>query len=217
MIIKFQIMQTIKTNAIGLHEIHITVNPTQIFTLRWFCKQHKMKPILASTAYGNHPNQLMISKYKNGSSKEAIEKAYSIAKDMEVAGLEILRVKVEAMVHNKGCPTGDVIPKNPEEYFEFHIKILVDSWDEYQQLSHVATRYSAHLSFNAFKRELEPLVTLRVFNCSYIEAMNKKAELIEAIQGVGFTTNFEIHQEFSVYDSNQKLDKGWLPIYDESK
>ena len=90
---------------------------------------------------------------------------------------------------------------NPLDYWEFHLKIDADD----------SATHGAHISFNAFKSEVVPLVTLRLYQVSYNEAMHRKGELIEAIQAAGFPTHREIHQELSIYDTNIDLDKGWLP------
>lgn len=199
------------TPIIGLHEIHITVQPDQVALLRFFCVQNKMKPILATALYGDHPNQLMISKYSKGTSGEVIKKAHNIADKMREFGLTPIRVKVEAMIHCKGAPRGDEKPYKRDDYWEFHIKVEINNMEELALLSETAKEHDAHISFNAFKKETIPLVTLRLYECSYNEAIKQKDILLDHIKEVGFPLHHGIHHELSVYDNNQKLDKGWLP------
>lgn len=194
----------------GLHEIHISVNPSQIALLRWYCKDKKIKPILAAALHGDHPNQLMISKYKHGLSKEVIQRAKLIAADMNKYGLDVIRIKVEAMIHCKGAPSGDEKPINDEDYWEFHLKIQLDTSIQHEQLANICSKHGSYISFNVLKREFDPLITLRLYKCSYNEAMKKKEDLINSIEKGGFVNNNEIHQELSVYDDNVELDKGWL-------
>lgn len=199
----------------GLHEIHISVDPNQIALLRLYCKDSKIKPICATALQGDHPNQLMISKWKNGTSPEVIQKAHDLEKDMTNYGLKVLRVKVEAMMHTKGCPTNDEKPLRDGDYWEFHLKLSIDHSNEYHKLEQIVAKHKGGMSFNVFKRELEPLVTLRLYKRSYNEAMQLKADLIEDIQRNGFVCNGGIQQEFSVYDTFTELDKGWLPGVEE--
>ena len=91
----------------GIHEIHVSVDPAQIALLRWYCKDRKMKPILATALYGDSPNQLMISKFKKGTGEEVVAKAHEIAEDMVSYGLKPpIRVKVEAMARISGGSQG---------------------------------------------------------------------------------------------------------------
>lgn len=198
-------------NIYGLHEIHITVDPGQIALMRVYCKDRKYKPILAAALYGDHPNQLMISKYKNGTTPDVVEKALAIAKDMESFDMTVIRTKVEAMIHNKGCPTGNEKPLHENDYWEFHFNMEINGSDEMDRLTDICKQYNAHISMNVFKREFQPLVTLRIYKKSYDQAMALKAELIENIQAADFVVNDGIHQELSVYDDNPGLDDGWLP------
>jgi hypothetical protein len=55
----------------------------------------------------------MISKWKNGRCEEVIEKAETIASEMRLYGLVVIRIKVESMAGNSGVPlepNSDVTP-----------------------------------------------------------------------------------------------------------
>lgn len=195
----------------GLHEIHISTDPEHIALLRLYCKDRKIKPILAVSLSGDYRNQLMISKFTNGTALEVIDKAFIIKKDMENYGLKVFRVKVEAMMNNKGCPKEDEKPIRMEDYWEFHLKLDIDNSTELKKLQNVAKKHGCGISYNVFKRELEPLITLRVYNRSYNQAMKLKAYLIEDIKLAGFVCNNGIQQEFSIFDTNIDMDKNWLP------
>ena len=118
----------------GAFEIHVSVNPEQICLMKLYCAERNMKLILASATYGDNPNQLMMSKWKHGTSSVAILKAHSIATDMKDYGLEIVRVKIESMAHNKGVPLEKNTGCQNENYFEFHTKFPYTP-ENFKQLS----------------------------------------------------------------------------------
>ena len=197
----------------GLHEIHITTDPKDLFGLRMFCMEQKLKPILAVAGYGDFPVQPMFSKFKNGTSLEVIERAKEMERIMtDSYGIRVVRVKVEAMMHNKGVPV-DPVSQCPEgSYFEFHLKIPVTDLQEWNRLADICKEKNAHISFNAFKKETIPLVTLRLpGHIGSKKAIELKDELMEWLKSNGFHSNSGIQCEYSVYDTNMGLDKGWLP------
>lgn len=199
------------TKINGLHEIHISVKPEEIALLRWYCKDKKIKPILASSLYGDNPNQLMISKFKHGTSKEVLDKGELIVKDMKSYGLNPIRLKIEAMMNSPGAPVGDESLWETSHYWEFHIKVPVNNSHELDKLKYICDNHNSHISANVFKTELEPLVTLRLYYpTTYNQAMERKAKLIKDIKRGNFELNYGIHQELCIYDDNQELDKGWL-------
>ena len=197
--------------TIGLHEIHITTEINDLFKLRLFCLDHKIKPILALSDYGSFPIQPMISKFKNGTSTEVIEKANKIASDMTEYGIKVIRIKVESMIHNKGVPLEKNDLCSPNNYFEFHLKFDINDSREWNTLAKVCQEKGAHLSFNAFKKETIPLVTLRLAgNLGMNQAIALKDALMDHVKQAGFASNSAIQCEFSVYDNNINLDSGWL-------
>lgn len=197
----------------GLFEIHITVNIINIFQLRMYCLDNHIKPIMAVSAYGSNPYQVMISKFKNGYCNDVIKKATDMVSIMERKyKIEIIRVKVESMMHNIGVPKYKNNKWSSDSYyFEYHLKIHVENSEEWYKLADVVKVKGAHLSFNAFKKETIPLITLRLpGNIGSIEANNKKNELMTHLKENGFSSNDGIQQEFSVYDSCYTLDNEWL-------
>jgi len=206
----------------GLHEIHITCSPNDLFKLRMYCMDNNLKPILAVAKYGETPIQPMFSKFKHGTSQQVIDKAQQMADEMNGKyDMFVTRVKVEAMMHNDGVPKLPNHTDGPHEstystpyseyYFEFHLKIPVKGSEEWDKLERVCKEKNAHISFNAFKKETVPLITLRLSaNIGSIKAVQIKDELLDHLKANGFHTNDGIQCEFSVYDSNPDLDSGWL-------
>ncbi len=212
-----------ETNKInGLFEIHITVSDSNIHKFRLYCLDKKLKPIMAISE--NCTTQLMFSKYKNGTTQEVINKAFVMATEMKKLDLSITRIKVESMGSNDGVPRNR-IEKNIKnsEYFEYHIKIPIDKTEEYNHLKNIIDTYSRtnkllneteadnkveiFLSFNAFKKDPDQLITLRIPGyLGSIEAIKIKDDFMHYIKSNDVHTNEGIQFEYCVYDSNLLLD-----------
>lgn len=199
-------------NIEGLHEIHITVHSDDLFALRMYCLDTKTKPILAISEYGNQSIQAMLSKYKCGKSSDIIQLAEEMAAQMTTKyNIRILRIKVESMMHNEGVPLEENNENDRQYYFEFHFKVEIDSSINYQKVANICKTLNAHLSFNAFKKETIPLITLRLpASVGSIYAIKCKDNLVDLLKLNNIVVCDGIQCEFSVYDSNVNLDKGWL-------
>ena len=196
----------------GTFEIHISVDPVHINSLRLFTMKHKMKPILAVAQHGENPNQLMISKWTTGSVSDAAARAKEIASQLSADGMRVVRIKVEAMASNKGVPQEPSSDVEPSHYFEFHIKIPVADELEWEGLERLAAAHGCGVSCNAFKDTVAALFTMRVAaSHGYRAAERMKNDLLVAIAAAGFATNGEVQREFSVLDTNPAYDAGWLP------
>jgi hypothetical protein len=196
----------------GLHEIHITVDSSDLFGLRMYCMDTKTKPILAISEYGNHPIQAMLSKYKSGKALEIISLAKEMAKQMaEKYNIRVLRIKVESMMQNEGVPVLENDEKDDQFYFEFHLKVSVENSDNWKKIANICKTVNAHLSFNAAKKETIPLITLRLpVSLGSNKAMKRKDDLLQLLRVNNILVHDGIQSEFSVFDSNVELDKGWL-------
>lgn len=196
----------------GLFDIHITVKVSDVFKLRMYCLDNRIKPLMIVSSHGDNSIQMMLSKYKNGTEEEVIERANTMAKELQNKyGCEIMRIKVEAMIGNEGVPEHENDVKNPSKYFEFHIGIPVNSSEEYTRLQNVCHSAGAVLSFNAFKAEFMPIITIRIpGHKGRKNAIEKKNKIMDEIKSHSFHTNDRMHSEFSVYDTNVEFDKGWL-------
>lgn len=194
--------------TIGLHEIHITVDPTQIAALLLFCRSqgNSVKPVLACSEDGVHRNQLMVSVWRRGTSDEIIEQAHALALRMANAGLTPLRTKVEAMWSAENVPTGS---PSPGCYWEIHVKLSDSHESKTTSIRSVADKHGAAVSYSVFKRELEPLVTLRSTVCSRADMETWLEEVVEELALFGSSKG--IQREYAVYDSAPELDNGWIP------
>lgn len=222
----------------GLFEIHITVDDSDMHKFRHYCLDKKLKPIMAvSETKSATKSQLMFSKYKNGTTEEVLDKAFSMAADMNKEGISITRIKVESMGSNEGVPkVRSEENKKHSEYFEYHIKIPIDKSEEYMNLKTLIETYSntikllepnvesvepaerpieycAHngikifLSFNAFKKTIDQLITIRIPGyLGATEAIKIKDDFMSYAKSNGVHTNEGIQFEYCVYDSNLLLD-----------
>jgi hypothetical protein len=209
-------MSNLKTNtnteaseSNELHEIHISVEPTQLLELKKYCLLRKFKPILACSDEGDNKHQLMISKYKSGTKQDCINKALYIEKDMLNYGLNVIRVKVESMLSNSYCPKGDEKP-DTGCYFEYHIKFDIENDEDYNKLKKISKKYNGNCSYNLFSKNFNPIITLRSYNKSYNEFNNNKDNLFNELKMNNLKTSNFIHKEYCIYDTYSDLDNNWL-------
>lgn len=216
----------------GLFEIHITVDHTTksgFYNLfKYVSKNDGMKLILAVAKDGDYPNQYMISKFKNGTEQEVIDRALQIKEGMIKKNIEVLRVKVESMAFNEGVPVTDEdykkydINRIGRPYFEFHAKIKTENITELEEviisLREILERWKENevckstfiaLSFNLCGSKI-PLLTIRVYNHGRHTSIGIKDFILNYLKIVTYHIIDAIQQEFSVYDTNDSLDKGWL-------
>lgn len=220
-----------KSDIRGIFEIHITVG-TEGDSLHRLWKYCSVRPtikiVLAVADEGRVKNQYMISKYKSGTTAQMISTARLMASQLKSAGLTILRVKVEAMADNDGVPRSDadmdrylsVTDKmeNPNPYFEFHTKIVVGKDHVYRDLQQTLSEFQstcghrrvfANVSINLCGSKV-PLMTLRIYDMGRDRAYAIKDRLFEFVKSRGFRMDGKTQYEFSVYDSNESIDEGWL-------
>lgn len=205
----------------GLFEIHITVDIDDFVPFSFYCWENKLKRMLACSKYGDHPQQLMLTCWKNGTEVEAIKYAKVLAEDLKLKGMNPIRTKVESIISNDGVPENNTrfstgqghhyYTKKEEEYFEYHVKMEIDKPGEWEVLAKAIKPVNAHLSYNGLNRErIVPIVTLRVYGKGKREAEKTKDRLFELMKKAGFNTHNQIQKEYSVYDDNPNLDLNWL-------
>lgn len=199
-------------NYSGLFEIHISVDPTKIADLRLFCIKENIKPILACSKTGTNKNQLMISKWTNGNYIKAFQIMHDISEKLNKNNITVVRSKIEAMQSNNDIPQDENnIFTDEYFYFEYHMKYIVKNSDEYDMLEKYVNMFGGAVSFNAFKENINALVTLRIAGTRGLNKATKmKNEFIDKLKNHDFNFTCEIQREFSVYDSNVKYDDEWL-------
>jgi len=209
-------------NIYGLHEIHISVDPSQIFEFKIFCNKRKYKCIFPVAFQGINKNQLMLSKWKNGTSKNAIQKAFEIEKDLKENNIAVHRVKVEALMHNNGVPIIENDLCLPYNYFEYHLKMSINDVDVINNVNYILKLFKKEyknvyknvkcaISFNCFKDNIRLFITLRFEgNMGSEKCETIKDGFINFIETHGIHFEGEIQKKFAIYDDNMEYDNGWL-------
>lgn len=214
----------------GIFEIHITIDPQGDFVklLKYIKaneKQHSIKPVFAASTEKN--NQYMISHFtRKNDEGDAIEFANRLAEEMrQKLEMKIVRIKVESH-GGKGIPVNladydlfcDYLKqryhgKAGRPYFEFHVKVSrhKSMQDYYDALEKDVKEWKCvAISYNLCSKNLHPLLTIRVYNRGFNMAQEIKDQVMNSLKKKGYVFEDQIQQEFSVYDSNSELDKGWL-------
>ncbi len=195
-----------ETEINGVFEIHVSIKITgDYIKLLNYCKDRSnIKPILAGSskrACGSHSqgenfdgvnNQYMISHYTRKTSvSDAVVKAKEIAEEMRAYGMTIVRIKVEAqnITGTTGLPVSNddfMLCKNKylNPYFEFHIKISnAEDYENIQVSQYSSENVKVNVSFNLFSKNMLPLLTIRAYNIGFMEAQEKKDQILDAIKG----------------------------------
>lgn len=213
----------------GVFEIHITIDPENNYVkllqfVKKMSKTTNLKIVFAVSEVKN--NQLMISHFtRKNSEKEAILTAKKFESDMVAFGIKVLRVKIES--HNTGSiPLTKKDYQNFYEYlktkyedscgkpyFEFHVKIGNNTINEdyLQSLQTDIKNYKGvAVSYNFCSSNCKPLLTIRVYDEGYQMSQKYKDNILDSLKLKGYIFEDKIQTEFSVYDTNENLDNGWL-------
>jgi hypothetical protein len=157
--------------------------------------------------------------------------AFHLSQSIVQAGFNITRLKIEAMISNVGVPQteADASSLSSENYFEFHIKLLLPSGADLSSLKQICTENSAHLSNNVFKilsggmfaSEQKHMlinfllgfthrfVTLRLYGVGKLTAEEKFNSCVFSLDNAGYSITSKM-REYAVYDTNVSLDSGWI-------
>jgi hypothetical protein len=205
----------------GVFEIHITIDPKENYvSLLNFVRTYEkaLKLIFAVSSVGN--NQYMISHFtRKMDEQDVVRSANKMADDMRLAGILVNRIKVES--HGAtGTPLTktdynlfyDYILKKytksaGKPYFEFHLKvnkITGNLENDVKEFKGVA------ISYNICGVSKLPLLTIRVYDDGFHGAQQYKDQVVGKLKSKGYTFEDKIQEEFSVFDTNAQLDKGWL-------
>lgn len=202
----------------GAFEAHLTVSARSeedLRRFRAFCDAASVKCIFIELGRGEEPFQPMTASYHHGTLRQAREEVQAMARALAAEGFDVTRLKLEALGKNRDIPEDDATARaQPANYFEFHVKVLLPSGDtEVDALRARCEKHGAHLSRNARKvREdgaSERFVTLRVYGLGRANADARFTALLEDLAGTGLTLTQRL-REWTVYDSNHGLDRGWL-------
>lgn len=201
----------------GTYEAHVTVAARDEDGLRSFgaaCGRLGVKHLQIELARGEARFQPMTASYHHGTLAEVRAEVDGIARVLAAEGFDVTRVKIEAVGDNHDIPRTDADARDRRGgYFEFHVKVAVPP-DGVAELGARCEREGAHLSRNAQKalgggREAR-FVTLRVPDVGRAAAEARFAALLASLAETGLPLTHRL-REYTVYDSNVDLDRGWLP------
>lgn len=226
----FDALKTVATGKPfdGIFEVHITIDPQENYVALMdyvvACHDHAMKIVYAVSQ--NRNNQYMLSYFtRKCDDTEVVSGANKVAAELEGRGIKVLRVKVEGHgLHNTPMSLHDyqLIQKYVTQkygdiahkpYFEFHVKIsehITQPLDASTIEAALKPYPGSAISYNMCSANRKPLLTVRVYDEGFLAAQQYKDTVLNALKSIGYSFEDKIQQEFSLYDSNPDLDKGWL-------
>jgi hypothetical protein len=157
----------------------------------------------------------MTSRYHRGSVAVALDELESLCAGLAGAGFAVVRVKLEAVAASAGVPDSDeeAVRLPSDNYFEFHLKLLLPPDADLAALRACCDRHDARLSRNAFKvrqdGRTERFVTQRRYGVGRRTAFAGLAELERDLARVGFSV-VSRQREYAIFDSDVGLDAGWI-------
>jgi len=207
----------------GLYEIHITVDHNQGFynLLNFVNSKKNMKILFAISRSNNY--QYMVTHFTcKETIEQSVDKALSIATQLEKHNITILRTKVE-MRNTINMPIDQEAYNilkhhldqtynhtNGKPYFEFHLKISNTGIDLDKLEDDVNQFENSVISYNLCSIHKKPILTIRMYDTGYKDATNYKNTVVNSLKQLGYVFEDKIQEEFSVYDSNQSVDDGWI-------
>jgi hypothetical protein len=200
----------------GTFEAHVTVAAPDDAALHRFaasCAALGVKQIHIELSRGEARFQPMTSSHHRGTLADVRRDVEAIAAALSSAGLEVTRVKIEALGDNPVIPRSDAeAAARGSAYFEFHAEVTLPE-ARTPEVRALCERLGAHLSRNARRADGEGtparFVTLRVPGEGREAAEGKLAGLLAGLAETGLPV-FHLLREYTVYDSNVDLDRGWL-------
>ena len=202
----------------GEFETHITVglkDSNQFEALQAWGIARGLKFIHIVLDRGIHVSQLMLTRHGKGGLTDQLKIASDSSKSLNAEGLSVARIKIEAAPWNQDVPQSNAEAVNHpgDRYFEHHIKLLLEPSANIVTLRELAEAHSAHLSRNVLRIRnddyRERFVTQRCLAVGRVEARQQLQNLLNAIAPLGYLV-LEVEEEFVVYDSNLKIDAGWI-------
>lgn len=197
----------------NIFELHLSVSLSSgLDEIAWldYCKKHHYHCIKVYNMKGDHSIQNMMSKWcQKESEKAAIEYLQQITHDATIAGFNVIRSKVEAMMMSSEYDAVILDEKNNDgKYWEFHFKVTNATCPDLMEL--LKDVADVGVSVSAYSQTRYPIITIRKFQGSRRDVFKFKDEVVEKITKAGYHLFDKIQAEISIYDSHVEEDKGWL-------
>jgi non-canonical purine NTP pyrophosphatase (RdgB/HAM1 family) len=200
--------------AEGTFEAHVTVAPCSLDAFRAACAELGVKCIAIELPDGETRQQPMTASFHRGEQRDVEREVMAVARDLARRGFDPTRTKIERHGRLEGTT-----PETDEEarrapatsYFEYHVKLALDPAVTAADLAAIAAAvrpFGAHLSRNA-RATGARFVTLRAGGVGRKTAESRFADLLAEIARCGLTVTNRV-REYTVFDTNVGLDRGWL-------
>lgn len=204
----------------GFFEAHITINQlNKADSERFdtFCNGLGVKSIQIELSRGDMAIQPMTCSRHKGTFQEIYQEVVQIGKQLQEQGFDVLRLKIEAHPDNIGIPLDkvEVLHHSDKNYFEHHLKVLLNTDMDLSDLLAVCEKHQAHLSSNAYKKvdsgNYQNFITTRTYHVGKQEAKAHFSALMHDVQELDIPV-LKHFMEYCVFDTNIDLDKNWLTL-----
>jgi len=210
----------------GTFEAHVTVTlakgreEEEMDRFQAACAELGVKHIAIELPSGETPRQPMTASFHRGALAKVEAEVVAIAQALARKGFDVPRTKIEAHGIPRDAPESDeeAARAPTTSYFEYHVKLALPSDADLAELGSRCRALGAHLSRNARAGVgkdglVERFVTLRVHGKGRVTAEERFRELtkmLETAMGeLGGALRGRI-REYTVFDTNVALDRGWL-------
>lgn len=194
-----------------LYETHVTVRcagPAETERLRGWAEAAGLKVTHIVLARGRMRDQPMLTLAGSASYAEQSARADGTVAALRSAGFAPVRVKTESVPWAPEVPDG---PCGGGQYFEHHVKLLLDAETDLASLTARVVPHGAHLSWNARRvcggGGHERFVTQRCRGVRDAAAEEALRLLLSELDGFEVLS---VEREFVLYDSDESVDDGWI-------
>lgn len=197
----------------GEFEVHLTGSAHEAEALGAFASRRGAKFTHILLDRGDTPSQPMLTVNGSGTLEDLRRLADGWRADLAAAGLDVLRVKIEAAPWNEGVPASD-LEASDELYFEHHVKVLLPTRDRdaVDVLRWAVSETGARVSSNARRRRgrhEERFLTQRCRGVGRATARTRLDALLAVLRDRGYEV-LEVEEEYVVHDDALHVDRGWL-------
>ncbi len=199
----------------GEFECHITVGigEDEFPKFERFCEDEGVKAILIELASGENPRQPMLGTVFQSDPKQVYEQIQKLCTSVS-ENFPLLRLKVEASIHNANIPNEEQIASMSAScYFEHHVKITMGKNDDLSDLREALKTYHGHLSRNPKQRSdlnQTRFITQRL-RFGNVKAEAELLRLIDFLESENIVYE-KVIREFNIFDTNIDLDAGWCDV-----
>jgi hypothetical protein len=192
-------------------EAHLTLRDPEraAALLERFVAVRRLRRTTIELPRGAWPVQNMVTWRFSGRPGDAIQRALALGSELAALGIETARIKVEASPLLATEVHADI---PPALYIEHHVKVRLED-EALERVRSLGHGHDAHLSRTPRQHRdgvHERFLTQRFAPAAVERAEAGLADLIEALRCASIDVA-RVERERVIYDSNLRLDAGWLP------